>query len=178
MRKVLIPTLATAALVSLILSLNATSAASLQVAPSPAAFLPHIVSEATATATLRPTPQPSNSLVISELSGQGDPEYMDIRNAGTGARDLTGWYIVSVIGGERFYFPEGYILDSAHLVQVESGTSALNNPPLQLLWSSGSIWSNSGDKAILYNSSDEIVHSACYGIGCAPGSTGATLDSQ
>jgi len=84
---------------------------------------------------------------------------------------MTDWYIVSVIGGETFYFPDGYILDSTSLVQIESGQAAVNNPPLQLLWGSGTIWNDSGDKAILYDNSNQVVSSACYGIGCALGGT-------
>lgn len=102
-----------------------------------------------------------------ELSGHSDPEYVDIYNGGTSAQDMSGWYVVSALGQETFHFPAGYILDSGALVQIESGGSAMHNPPLQLLWTTGAVWNNSGDKAILYDSAGVAAHSACYGIGCA-----------
>ena len=125
------------------------------------------------TPTPTPTVAPPDPIVIVELSGHSDPEYVDIYNRGATAQDMTGWYIVSVIGQETFFFPDGYILNSAALVQVESGSGATHNPPLQLLWTSETVWNNSGDRAILYNSSDQAVSSACYGIGCAQGSLGS-----
>ncbi len=183
MRKLLLSSLAIVALVGLILSLNVTWATSLQLSSSPAAFLPHIAKEGTATATGTPPPPPPtapppsltplltapplNQIAIVELSGHSDPEYLDIYNGGAIPQDMTGWYIVSVIGGETFYFPDGYVLGSASLVQVESGQAAVNNPPLQLLWASETIWNNSGDKALLYTNTNVVVSSACYGIGCA-----------
>ena len=91
---------------------------------------------------------------------------------------MTGWYIVSVIGEETFYFPDGYVLSSSSLAQIESGQAAVDKPPLQLLWAGGTIWNNSGDKAVLYDSSDQAVSSACYGIGCAQNSIVSAIGNR
>jgi len=194
MRKLLFASISLAVLLGLILSRRATSAWPLAITPTAFAFLPHVANETTPSPplgptstpsptpwrTLSPTPgpttetptpgpttEPSDTILIVELSGHSDPEYVDVYNFGTTAQDMTGWYLVSVIGGETFDFPDGYSLGSADLVQIESGGTAINNPPLQLFWTSDTVWNNSGDKAILYNSVNEPVSSACYGIGCA-----------
>ena len=208
MRKLLISSLFTFALAAMMFSVDATRATSLEISSSPAAFLPYVSKQGAATPTAAPsrtppaptaapaptqappptapaltvvpppTAPPLNPIAIVELSGHSDPEYVDIYNSATTAQDMTDWYIVSVIGGETFYFPDGYILGSTSLVQIESGQSAVNNPPLQLLWGSGTIWNDSGDKAILYDNSNQVVSSACYGIGCALGSTASGVANK
>ncbi len=172
MRRVFITSLSIVVLLYLLLVLRVSGASPLGITPTPFAFLPHVAKDHPSpplepTTTPAPTPGPSDTLVIVELSGHSDPEYVDVYNFGTTAQDMTGWYIVSVIGQETFYFPGGYVLNSAGFVQIESGDSALHNPPLQLLWTSQTVWNNSGDKAILYNSANKPLSSACYGIGCA-----------
>ena len=49
---------------------------------------------------------------------------------------------------------------------IESYTGAINNPPAVLLWSTGAVWANTGDKAVLYESSGKAIDSACYGNAC------------
>ena len=79
---------------------------------------------------------------------------------------MTGWWMESVVGPQRFYFPNGYVLAPGTTVRLESYTGASNNPPSVLLWSTGAIWNNTGDKAVLYNSSGGAVSSKCYGNAC------------
>jgi len=70
-----------------------------------------------------------------------------------------------VIGTQTFNFPAGYSLAPGATVR-ESYTGAVANPPAVLLWSTGAIWSNTGDKAVLYNGVDQALDSACYRNGC------------
>jgi phosphatidylserine/phosphatidylglycerophosphate/cardiolipin synthase-like enzyme len=103
---------------------------------------------------------------IVTLSGTSTPEYVTIQNFGAGSQDMTGWYLLSVVGPQTFYFPAGYTLAPGATVRIESYTGAAHNPPAVLLWSSAAIWNNSGDKAVLYNSSAVAVSSLCYGNAC------------
>ena len=52
---------------------------------------------------------------ITDLDKRGPPEAVTISGAG----DLTGWYLVSVRGAQRFDFPDGLFLDGS--VRVLSG---------------------------------------------------------
>lgn len=175
MRKAFIISTAITAILCLVFILNAPSVVSQDITPTTSAFMPNVAnafsSEATVTASATPRvdPGPSNYIGIRELSGHSDPEYVDIitQLETETERDLTGWYLVSVIGGEIFHFPDGFTLPAKGFVQIESGPSAISNPPLQLLWTNDTIWSDSGDKVILYDSDDKAVYSTCYGIGCA-----------
>jgi hypothetical protein len=58
------------------------------------------------------------------------------------------------------------MLASGATVRIESYTRAVNNPPDVLLWSTGAIWANTGDKAVLHNDVGTAIDSACYGSGC------------
>ena len=79
---------------------------------------------------------------------------------------MTGWYLVSVVGPQTFYFPSGYTLAPGATMRIESYTGAVNDPPAVLLWSTGAIWANTGDKAVLYDSSGKAIDSACFGNAC------------
>jgi len=107
-----------------------------------------------------------SDLRITILSGTTAPEYVVIQNFGAGAQDMTGWRVLSVVGSQTFNFPSGYTLAPGATVRIESYTGAVNNPPAILLWSTAPIWSNTGDKAVLYDSSNAAVSSACYGNAC------------
>jgi len=196
MRKAIILSLSIMLLLSIMLSSPASGVGPLALPPTALAFLPYIAQEVTPTPTLQPTPvrtleptptpgqevtptptlgptptpgvEPPSPPEIVELTGATEPEYVDILSLSSAPQDMTGWYLVSVIGQETFSFPAGYILNPGALVQIESYNGATSNPPLQLFWTGDAVWNNSGDKAILYNSSGAAVSSACYGIGCAP----------
>lgn len=121
-------------------------------------LLPLVMSQA--------APAPASDLRITTLSGTTTPEYVVIQNFGAGAQDMTGWRVLSVVGSQTFNFPSGYTLAAGATVRLESYTGAVNNPPAVLLWSTGAIWSNAGDKAILYDSSNAAVSSMCFGNAC------------
>lgn len=120
----------------------------------------------TPTRTPTPTTIPPADLRIIALSGLSAPEYVTIRNNGGATQNMTGWYLVSVVGPQTFHFPAGYTLASGATVRIESYDGAINNPPGILFWSSAAIWNNGGDKAELRSNSGGLVSNACYGSGC------------
>ncbi len=109
---------------------------------------------------------PASDLHITTLSGQTTPEYVVLSNTGTGAQNLTGWTLVSIVGSQIYTFPDGYRLEAGAQVRIESYTGAVHNPPSVLLWDTKAIWNNTGDKAELRNAVGEVVSSACYGNAC------------
>ena len=115
---------------------------------------------------LKEYPTPPSDLRITVLSGTTTPEYVTIQNVGTGAQDMTGWYLVSVTGSQTYNFPAGYTLAPGATVQIQSYTGAIDNPPAILFWTTSPIWNNTGDKAELHNSSGTLISSTCYGNAC------------
>jgi competence protein ComEC len=130
-------------------------------------FLPFVAREGiTPNPTAIHTPVPGPDLYITTLSGSTTPEYVVITNSGTGAQNMTGWTLVSVVGSQTFTFPSRYLLDARANVRIESYTGATDNPPAVLLWNYSAIWSNNGDKAELRDAGNGLVDSVCYGSGC------------
>jgi hypothetical protein len=121
----------------------------------------------TSTPTSSPTPVLPSNLQITVLSGTTNPEYVMIQNSGGGGQDMTGWTLVSIVGPQTFPFPAGYVLAPGATVRIESFTAATDNPPAVLLWRRSAVWLNTGDKAVLYNSSGGVVGSSvCYEDAC------------
>ena len=126
------------------------------------------VPTATGPPTLTPTASSpaTNDLRIVDLSYSGRDEFISVRNNGLSSQSMAGWKIISVVGDQTYSFPAGYTLGVGVTVRVHSGPDAFGNPPTDLLWTTGYIWNNSGDKAELRNSSGVVVNSQCYGAGC------------
>jgi serine/threonine protein kinase len=120
------------------------------------------------TSALAPPPRPVSgaTVTITLLSGTTTPEYIMIQNVGDAPRDLSGWYLESVVGPQIFNFPIGFTLNPGQTVRIESGSGATNQPPNVLLWSTDAIWNNSGDKAILRDKTGAPLASQCYGDAC------------
>lgn len=107
---------------------------------------------ATASPSNTPTKTPTQAVCgggtaqITGLNKSGNPETVAI----TGNGLMTGWYVISESGNQRFDFPTNYILSSS--VVLESGPAATNAPPSRLLWTNQNIWNNnSDDDAFLYD---------------------------
>lgn len=127
-------------------------------------YLP-IVIRPQPTPTPSPTPIPPSNLDLTALVYEGSDEYVEIRNNGAGGQDMTGWYLVSVVGPQTYYFP-AMIISPGQTVRIHSGPAAFDAPPAHLFWTSAFIWNNTGDKAELRTSSGNLVDSRCYGNGC------------
>ncbi len=66
---------------------------------------------------------------------------------------MTGWYIVSESGNQRFDFPDGYVGNGN--VTIYSGTPQFTNSQSMLWWSGSNLWNNgSDDDATLFDCND------------------------
>ena len=129
---------------------------------------------ATRTPTRTPTPTatqvPASDVIIGYIKYEGRDEYIRITNQGATSQNMTSWKIQSYAntnGGcqptnQWFTFPSGYVLNASASVRVHSGPDAYSSPPGDLLWTTGYIWHNDGDKAILYNAAGSVVDTYCY----------------
>lgn len=88
-----------------------------------------------------------------DLSG----EVVTIVNQGSVLTDLSGWELVSVVGDQRFTFPDGTQLAAGAKLQVRSGGKAEPGPGA-IVWTKSNIWNNSGDPAMLYDAGGRLVH--------------------
>lgn len=112
---------------------------------------------ATPTSTPSPTPQgtatPTPTVTGSCSSATAQITALDkvlevVTISGSG--NLTGWYLISVRGNQRFDFPNNFTLSGS--VLVKSGIAAFPNSSSQLWWTSANQWNNSeDDDAVLYN---------------------------
>jgi hypothetical protein len=74
----------------------------------------------------------------------------------TGTGNMTGWYLISESGSQRFDFPNGFTLNGT--VTIYSGTTQFPNTPTSLWWSGSNFWNNSSDDdAFLYNCTGGLV---------------------
>ena len=68
----------------------------------------------------------------------------------TGAGDLTGFYLISVRGNQRYDFPGGFVLSGS--VDVESAVAEFPDTSSRLWWTVRNVWNNtSDDDAELYD---------------------------
>jgi competence protein ComEC len=106
------------------------------------------------TTTEATTAKSSSGIIISDLDKKA--EYIVIKNTGDKDKDLTGWRIVSVLGGQDFVFPDNYILKSGESVKI-GGFGAKEE--VDIVWEEGrGIWNNSkDDDAEIYNDKNERV---------------------
>ncbi|MGF2617721.1 MBL fold metallo-hydrolase [Rossellomorea vietnamensis] len=103
-----------------------------------------------------PDPQPTpENIYISEVDLSG--ETVTISNGSNLGADISGWYLISEVGNQRYDFPEGSFIEAGNHITVLSGPDAYKALPYYHLWTKGYIWNNSGDAALLYNSQGELV---------------------
>jgi hypothetical protein len=87
-------------------------------------------------------------------------EWVQVRNYGVKAWNLTGWSVRDVTG-YKFVFPSGFTLQPGDTVTLHTGPG--KNRPLHLYWGQGSyIWNNTGDKATFKNSAGKVVDTCAY----------------
>ncbi len=90
--------------------------------------------------------------LLGELSVNCRDEIVTIINNGCADVDMSGWYLISYFGDQRFDFPEGYVLKKGAEVKVSSGKLARCDGESMLEWTTSEIWSNNEpDPAYLYN---------------------------
>jgi hypothetical protein len=94
-----------------------------------------------------------------------DGEYVEVRNSGPTASDLTGWTLRDAVN-TIYTFPTFNLAAGATVrIWVKSGTDT----SADLYWGrGGAVWNNGGDSATLSNSAGTVVDSCTY-PGGAPG---------
>jgi hypothetical protein len=108
---------------------------------------------ATPTHTASPTPATCvTGLAVSVTALDKAGEIVTVSGSG----ELSGWYLVSEAGGQRYTFPTGFRLEGS--VQVRSGVAYFDDTATMLWWRSSSVWNNSSDDdAFLYDCAGTLV---------------------
>lgn len=89
---------------------------------------------------------------ITALDKRGPPEIVTIAGSG----ELTGWYLISTRGAQRFDFPDGLMLDGS--VRVLSGAEPEPDTAAELSWTGQNVWNNAeDDDAELYDCVGALV---------------------
>ena len=114
-----------------------------------------------------PTPTPTATITISQVVIQNvdlEAEVVTIANGGSAPQEMTGWTLISEVGGQVFRFPNGFTLAAGATVQVTSGPNGYSDPPAVLQWLNvdgtpriANVWNNGGDPATLKNAAGAIV---------------------
>ena len=141
--------------------------------PPVATASPQAVATPTPTATSTaspvptPTPTPVATITTSQVVIQSvglETEVVTIGNGGSAPQEMTGWTLISEVGGQVFRFPNGFILAAGATVQVTSGPNRFSDPPAVLQWLNAdgtpriaNVWNNDGDPAVLKNAAGAIV---------------------
>jgi hypothetical protein len=89
-------------------------------------------------------------------------EYVTIKNTGTTARSLTGWTVRDL--ANHVYTVPSFKLGAGKSVKLHTGKGT--NSSTDLYWGKGYyVWNNTGDKAILRNSSGTTKDTCSWGDG-------------
>ncbi|MGI6368919.1 MAG: thermonuclease family protein [Anaerolineae bacterium] len=93
---------------------------------------------------------------LAAVHKRGKPETVTVTNNGALPVDLTGWWLLSVRGSQRYAFPPGTQLAPGESLVVYSGAGA--DPSVPLFWTSDNVWNNSeSDPAELYDASGALI---------------------
>lgn len=95
-----------------------------------------------------------------EPRAEGD-EYVEFRNEGAGAVDLSGWQFVSLVGDQRFTFPVGSQIAAGQTCRVY--TDEIHPEWCGFSFASGvAVWRNSGDAAELRDAAGTVIDGFAY----------------
>lgn len=81
-------------------------------------------------------------------------------NTGKAKVDLSGWQLVSEVGGQSYRIPQGTVLPPGGSLCIVSGATTNQGGKLAtatLVWTKSSVWNNDGDPAALYNAEGKLV---------------------
>ena len=85
-----------------------------------------------------------------------EAEIVKIRNNSNKKIDISGWILLSVKGDQKFYIPQGTILNSGEVIKIVSGRNAEEKEGT-IIWTKAYIWNNEGDSAKLFNEKGELI---------------------
>lgn len=93
---------------------------------------------------------------ISMISYYGNPEYIEIKNYGSSAVNLSGWKVTDEDEKHKYVF--GSVeLEPGYIIRLYSGNKANKN-----IWTKVYIWNNDGDTGYLYDSNENLVDDFAY----------------
>lgn len=112
------------------------------------------------------TPASQHQIIISEVQFDApdddrkkenlNGEWVDIRNTGTQAQELTAWTLTDE-AGHTYRFPTAFTLEVGESVRIHSGSG--EDTGHDLYWGSGrAIWNNDGDTATLKDATGSIIY--------------------
>ncbi len=124
---------------------------------TPPTVTPPLTTPTSSTATATHTPSPAVSAAcggsyatITALDKLGE------RVTVTGAGRMTGWYLISETGNQRFDFPAGYMLSGT--IQIVSGRDQFSPTSMSLWWIASTVWNNAAnDDALLHDCTGNLV---------------------
>lgn len=100
----------------------------------------------------QPVTEKIPDIIISGLDKKA--EIVEITNKSSVDVDLSGWYLVSVTGGQTFYFPDGFIIKAGETIKIASADGKGD-----IKWTDANVWNNtSSDPAELYNETGALVY--------------------
>jgi micrococcal nuclease len=95
-------------------------------------------------------------VAIVGVDKQGRPESVVLTNGSDGVVDLTGWWLLSVRGSQRYTLPAGTVLAPGASITIYSGPGA--DTAGGLFWTTEHVWNNSEpDPAELYDAGGSLV---------------------
>ena len=106
------------------------------------------------TTTYQPAPQQA-SVQIAKIQAGGRDEYIEIKNTGNVAVNLSDWKIWSK-GGQWYTF-SNITLQPGESVSIHSGPQATG-----IVWMKGYVWNNDGDEAVLYDAEGNVIDTYKY----------------
>jgi hypothetical protein len=96
-------------------------------------------------------------LKIEAVHNNGLQESVTIINRGTVAQPMSGWVLASLRGQICYLFPDDFMLQPGICVAIHSGQQEPRKAPntqscqTNLLWTTGQVWNNHWDTAILFD---------------------------
>ncbi|WP_322795088.1 thermonuclease family protein [Tepidiforma sp.] len=122
---------------------------------------PTPVGVASPTPTRTPSPTPSATPTPGGSCGAATARIVSLNKSTEvlvieGSGNMSGWYVISERGNQRFDFPQGFVLSGR--VEIVSDTPRFTNTATRLWWSDAAIWNNSlDDDALLYDCTGRLV---------------------
>ncbi|MBI2448205.1 lamin tail domain-containing protein [Candidatus Microgenomates bacterium] len=90
-----------------------------------------------------------------DINGEGQDEYVEVRNTGDGEKDLAGW-TVRDSDGHVFTFP-GFLIQPGQTIRINT-----NKGGFSFLTDTAPVWDRIGEPAYLRNASGELVDVYSY----------------
>ena len=108
------------------------------------------------------------NLKIESVQNNGLQESLTLTNRGTVVQPMSGWVLAGLRGQVFYVFPDDLMLPASMTAVVHSGQQELQKVPShhdvwrELFWTTGQIWNNRGDIAILFDANGQEIDRYSY----------------